>query len=206
MLDDYFCFADTGGQLPFEWECYGVKIGRQTYFGEGIVGGCEDGYFENIGHFTSINSSADVGVNHQLDMIFTSDDIEMFFTDDNKKIFQDRLNKDPKHPYSRTKKRITIGNDVYIGANVFINASKVISIGDGAVIGAGAVVLDDVPPYAVVVGVPAKLKRYRFEPEMINALLQIKWWNWSIDEINANFDALISPKLFKERFLNDMFT
>lgn len=199
-VDDYLTFYDEGGELPFEWECHGVKIGRQTYFGEGIVGGCENGYIDSIGHFTSINGSADIGVNHQLNMIFTSDDIESFFTDENKSSFKRRLLADQQHPYSHGKNRITIGNDVYIGANVFINASKVTNIGDGAIIGSGAVVLNDVPPYAVIAGVPAKIKRYRFPQEMIDTLLRIKWWNWSIDEINANADALMSPDIFFERF------
>ena len=199
-VDDYICFKDIGGEIPFEWECFDVKIGRQTYFGEGIAGGCENGYIKNIGHFTSINSTVDIGVNHQLDMIFTSDDIELFFTEENKKLFHKRLNNNPKKPYARKKESITIGNDVYIGAYAFINASTVTSIGDGAIIGAGAVVLEDVPPYAVVVGVPAKVKRYRFEPKMIETLLRVKWWNWSADEINANADALMSPELFMKRF------
>jgi len=199
-VNDYLTFTDEGGQLPFEWECFGVKVGRETYFGEGIIDGCKDGYIESIGHFTSINGSVDMGVNHQLDMIFTSDDISALFTDENKRLFEARLNADKQHPYSRGKKRITIGNDVYIGANAFINASKVTTIGDGAIIGSGAVVLEDVPPYAVVVGVPAKIKKYRFSPEMIETLLHIKWWNWSATEINANFDSLICPKLFAERF------
>ena len=114
---DYLAFDDEGGELPFEWECYGVKIGRQTYFGEGIVGACENGYIESIGHFTSINGSADMGVNHQLDMIFTSDDIRYFFTDKNKELFDKKVHANPKHPYKHGKKGITIGNDVYIGAN-----------------------------------------------------------------------------------------
>jgi len=199
-VNDFLTFEDYGGELPFEWECFGVKVGRQTYFGEGIVGGCEEGYIKSIGQFTSINSSADMGVNHQLDMIFTSDDIELFFADENKALFEGRLRTDKRHPYAHGKEPITIGNDVYIGANVFINASRVTSIGDGAIIGAGAVVLEDVPPYAVVVGVPAKIKRYRFPPEMIETLLRIQWWDWSIDEINANADALMSPEIFMKRF------
>ena len=199
-VNDYLTFNDEGGELPFERECFGVKVGRETYFGDGIVDGCQDGYIESIGHFTSINSSADMGVNHQLSMVFTSDDIADLLTDENRALLKLKLKADSQHPYAHSKKRITIGNDVYIGANVFINASKVTSIGDGAIIGAGAVVMDDVPPYAVVVGVPAKVKRYRFPPEMIQALLRVKWWDWSVDEINANFDALMSPKVFMERF------
>jgi aminocyclitol acetyltransferase len=201
-VDDYLTFYDFGGELPFEWECHGVKIGRETYFGDDIAGACENGYIESIGHFTSINGTADLGVNHQLNMIFSSDDIEYFFTDENKKLFNSKLNAGPQHPYSRGKKRITIGNDVYIGANAFINASRVTNIGDGAIIGAGAVVLEDVPPYAIVVGVPAKVKRYRFAPDVIETLLRVKWWNWSVEEINANADALISPEVFMDRFGN----
>jgi aminocyclitol acetyltransferase len=200
-VNNFLIFEDEGGELPFDWECHGVKIGRETYFGEGFVGGCKDGYFESIGHFTSINCSADIGVNHQLNMVFTSDDIAELFTDENKKIFQNKLRNDNQHPYAHGKKRITVGSDVYIGANAFINASKVTYIGDGAIIGAGAVVMENVPPYAVAVGVPAKIKRYRFSPEMIETLLRIKWWNWSVDEINANADALMSPKLFQARFM-----
>ena len=200
-VNDYLAFDDEGGQLPFEWECYGVKIGRQTYFGEGIAGACENGYIEGIGHFTSINSSVDMCVSHQMDMIFTSDDIRSFFTAENKALFDSKVRANPRHPYMHGKNRITIGSDVYIGANVFINASNVTSIGDGAVIGSGAIVLEDVPPYAVVVGVPAKIKRYRFSPDMIERLLQLKWWDWSIEEINANAEALMSPDVFFERLM-----
>jgi len=198
-VEDCLIFNDEGGELPFESERYGVKVGRQTYFGEAIVAACQNGYVESIGHFTSINGTAKIAVNHQLNMTFLSDDIESFFSDENKKLFQSKLLADTQHPYSYNKK-LTIGNDVYIGAYAFINASKVTSIGDGAIIGSGAVVLEDVPPYAIVVGTPAKIKRYRFDPDMIETLLRVKWWHWSIDEINANADALMSPDIFLERF------
>ena len=198
--EDYITFNEFGMWLPFEWECYGVKIGRQTYFGERFVKGCKYGFIESMGHFTSINSSAMVQCDHQQNMIFMSDDIQELFTEENKALFKNRYLSDPKHPFATNKKRITIGNDVWIGGYSFINASKVTNIGDGAIIGAGAVVLEDVPPYAVVVGVPAKIKRYRFPPEVIKTLLRVKWWNWSIDEINANADALMSPEIFMDRF------
>lgn len=79
------------------------------------------------------------------------------------------------------RKKITIGNDVLIGANVTILDG--VNIGDGAVIGAGAVVTKDVPDYAVVGGVPARLIRYRFTSEQIEALKKIKWWNWDLEEL-----------------------
>ena len=74
-------------------------------------------------------------------------------------------------------KDIKIGNDVFIGMNVSILDG--IEIGDGAVIGAGAVVTKNVPPYAIVGGVPAKIIKYRFDEKTIQKLLQIKWWNWN---------------------------
>ena len=200
-IDDYVTNVNGEG-LPFEWINFNTKIGKQTYFGDDVHCACEDGYIESIGHFTSIHHNAVIAVNHQLDMSFTSNDIEDFFTEENAAMFQKKLCSDSKHPYARSKNPMTIGNDVYIGANSFINASRVTSIGDGAVIGSGAVVLDDVPPYAIVIGVPAKIKRYRFTPEMIEILLRIKWWDWSVEEINKNADALISPDLFMTRFGN----
>lgn len=199
-VEDYIAFGDIGKELPFEWEYFGATIGIQTYFGEKVANACRDGYIERIGNFTSINSSASIHVDHQFNMTFVSDDIQKFFNDENKALFESRYLADTKHPYSSNKSRLKIGNDVWIGAHSFINCSKVTSIGDGAIIGAGAVVLEDVPPYAVVVGVPAKIKRYRYSPEMIETLLRVKWWDWSIEEINTNADALMSPEIFFERF------
>lgn len=72
-------------------------------------------------------------------------------------------------------KQTVIGNDVFIGANVTVLDG--VHIADGAVIGAGAVVVDDIPPYAIAVGVPAKVVKYRFDDATINALLEKQWWN-----------------------------
>ena len=79
------------------------------------------------------------------------------------------------------RKPIVIGNDVFIGANVTILDG--VTIGDGAIIGAGAVVSKDIPPYAIAVGCPIKVLKFRFETEQIEKLLQIKWWNFSEDNL-----------------------
>lgn len=77
-----------------------------------------------------------------------------------------------------------IGNDVWIGNNVLIKGG--ITIGDGAIVAMGAVVTKDVPPYAIVGGVPARIIRYRFEKETICKLQAIKWWEWDLSKILSN--------------------
>jgi acetyltransferase-like isoleucine patch superfamily enzyme len=89
-----------------------------------------------------------------------------------------------KDTYS--KGNVVIGNDVWVGMNATILSG--VTIGDGAVIAAGAVVVNDVPPYAVVAGVPAKTIRYRFSSEIIRSLLDIQWWNWDIKKIIEDVD------------------
>lgn len=90
--------------------------------------------------------------------------------------------------YAESKPPIRIGNDVWIGDSAMLMDGIV--IGDGAVVAAGAVVTKDVPPYAIVGGLPAKLIRYRFEdPETIQSLLDVKWWNQPMEWLQENADA-----------------
>lgn len=80
---------------------------------------------------------------------------------------------------------LIIGNDVWLGHNSII-LPNVRFIGDGAVIGAGAVVNKDVPPFAVVVGNPSRVVRYRFNKEQIGIILESKWWEKSIEELKLH--------------------
>ena len=83
---------------------------------------------------------------------------------------------------------IVVGNDVWIGRGARILSG--VYIGHGAVVGAGAVVTHDVPDYMIVAGNPARAVRLRFEPEVVDQLLAIAWWQWSDEAIIDAADKL----------------
>ena len=96
------------------------------------------------------------------------------------------------------RKTIEIGNDVLIGMNVTILDG--VKIGDGAVIGAGSVVSKDIPPYAIAVGAPIKIIRYRLDENEIEALLKIKWWDFDDDKLKSVEEHFFEIDKFIEKF------
>ena len=112
-----------------------------------------------------------------------------------------------KQIFEEIKSPISIGNDCWIGQRVFIVGG--VRINDGAVVYTGAVVTKDVPPYAIVGGVPAKILGYRYSDEIINKLLGFKWWDkpivWLKEnyEYFSNLDEFLS--LVKKEIGNDKF-
>ena len=88
-----------------------------------------------------------------------------------------------------------IGNDVWIGQNVTILSG--VHIGDGAIIGMNSVVGSDVPPYTIVAGNPARTIRKRFDDELIELMLEFRWWDRSIEEINSLIPILSCSDLEK---------
>jgi virginiamycin A acetyltransferase len=88
-----------------------------------------------------------------------------------------------------------IGNDVWIGYKATIMTG--ITIGNGAIVASKAVVTKDVPPYTIVGGNPAQIIKKRFSDEQIALLLQINWWDWSIEKITENLSLLTSPDVEK---------
>ena len=92
------------------------------------------------------------------------------------------------HPASRGD--VQVGNDVWLGSGCAILSG--VTIGDGAVVAARALVTKDVPPYAIVGGVPARVLRYRFDPATIDRLLALRWWDWPHDRVVAAGRELMS--------------
>jgi len=139
-----------------------AKVGKYSYFGLNCDCQNEDTV---IGKFCSFANNVIIGPGeHPLDFISTSP----FF-------FWEWMGFNKNVGNMNCIEPVTIGNDVWLADNVFVKGG--VTIGDGAVCAAGAVVVKDVPPYAIVGGVPAKIIKYRFDEETIDKLLKLKWWD-----------------------------
>ena len=195
---DYYDFCDCfsrSAPLPFDIDFNTCNLGKGSYFGFDLPTICD--YIKSIGRFTSINNNVYLIHNHQINMIGTGVFYEWFNEKDTKLAKQ---NRDAAIANTTGTLKVSIGNDVWIGANVFINASRCSKIGDGAVIGTNSLVLDDVPPYAIAYGSPARVREYRFTSQEIEILQRVKWWNWSDEKIACNAEFLIYPEKFFQRY------
>lgn len=147
------------------------NIGKNTYSATDLVVQSEN---TSIGSFCSIGEKVVLGHGeHPLNFLSTSP----YFYFPNLKWKNEKA---PSHDEFWDLEPICVGNDVWIGNEVSVKNG--VTIGDGAVIGTKSIVTKDVPPYAIVAGVPAKIIRYRFSPEIISDLLELKWWELD-DEI-----------------------
>jgi acetyltransferase-like isoleucine patch superfamily enzyme len=167
-----------------------AHVGDHTYGHPSVLSHWNDG-FVSIGKYGSIAEQVVLlpGGNHRGDYVTTYPF----------RAFKDRFPastaKDEDYPISRGP--ILIGNDVWLGVGCTILSG--VTIGDGAIIGARAVVSRDVPPYAIAVGNPARIVKYRFPAPIIARLLAIKWWDWPDEKVNAAVNRIDSADI--EAFL-----
>lgn len=143
--------------------------------------------YSKIGRFCSIGRNVDIGgFNHDYHKITTMS------TERYDQLVGLNISKDSGNKIELC----SIGNDVWIAAGAQILHS--VSIGNGAVIGAGAVVTRNIPPFAIAVGVPARVIGFRCEENLISKLEKISWWNWSIEKLKKYGEELTRLELCEE--------
>jgi len=171
-----------------------MSFGKHTYGRPNIIWGWGKAKFV-CGNFCSIadNVTICLGGNHNINWITTFP-----FGTTSKDIFNSFNVDDHGHPF--TKGDVIVGNDVWIAFNVTITSG--VTIGDGAVIAMNSHVVNNIEPYAIYGGNPAKLIRYRFKKEQIDKLLEIKWWNWDDEKINKIVPLLCNEDI--DKFINSV--
>ncbi|MBR5920590.1 MAG: CatB-related O-acetyltransferase [Bacteroidales bacterium] len=163
----------------------GSKVGAYTY-----ISANTDVENAEIGKFCSISDHCRIGMGgHNTNQISTS---PIFTEVHNATRFQ-WADKDVN---AFPLKKAIVGNDVLIGSHALILGG--VTVGDGAVVAAGAVVTKDVPPYAVVGGVPAKVIKYRFSQDIIDKLQDLQWWDWPEEKLRGGIVSFQKEDLVLE--------
>jgi acetyltransferase-like isoleucine patch superfamily enzyme len=162
---------------------------RGTYFDRNVnIISWSNDFHIHLGKYNSIGRDCNffLHANHRPDWITTSSQLWGPVTPEIA-----NLHMGMGHPLC--KGDIVVENDVWIGAKSTIMSG--VKIHNGSVVGANSVVTKDIPPYAIAVGNPAKIVKYRFDERQIESLLKIKWWDWTEDRIKTEAMLMWSDKI-----------
>jgi acetyltransferase-like isoleucine patch superfamily enzyme len=171
IVDDK-SFVSRKARINRFTKLYNSNIDNYSYVGSGT-----QLIFAEIGKFTSIAHRCSIGLaSHSLGNISTSPIFTSIKNGTGQKWSDINTHEDIK--------KVTIGHDVWIGIEVIVMGG--VKIGNGAIIGAGSIVTKDVPAYAIVVGVPAKIVKYRFDKEIIDRLQEVQWWDFPEEVLKKN--------------------
>jgi acetyltransferase-like isoleucine patch superfamily enzyme len=178
--DTKSCSISKKSNVNPPYHLYNCKVGDYTYIAiNSRISETEIGKFCSIGP----NFFCGYGI-HPANAVSTS---PMFYST----LKQNGTTLSKKNKIEERKK-INIGNDVFIGCNVTVLDG--VTIGDGAIIGAGAVVSKDIPPYAIAVGCPIRIIKYRFDEKTIQRFLRLKWWNKDKDSLRLVEKFFFDPE------------
>lgn len=168
-----------------------VAFNRRSYFNDSIIGAFSYAgsntimNYASIGKFCSLARNVDIGgFDHDYHKVTTMP------------MFRFLQLSEGGNPEVGEKELCQVGNDVWIAAGAQILHK--VKIGDGAVIGGGAVVTKDVPPYAIVAGVPSRIIKFRFDERIIADLLEIRWWDWPEEIVLENIKWMIRQDITSE--------
>ncbi len=171
-----------------------IIVGDFTYFGDADFESHVTHHYDFngdkliIGKFCQIASGVNFimnGANHQMNSVSTYP----FY------IFEGWEQETPPLSKMPLKGDTVVGNDVWIGQNAIILPG--VHIGDGAIIGLNSVVTKDIEPYTIVAGNPAKVIRKRLDNKLIELMLELKWWDKSIEEIKSLIPILTDNNIEK---------
>lgn len=160
---------------------YGSYIGADSCFS-----------YANFGRFCSVGDHVElISAQHPVDTFVSTSPAFYSVSHSSSLVTKQKYN---EYLRDAEGKALRVGNDVWIGSHALLKGG--ITIGDGAVIAMGALVTHDVPPYAIVAGVPAKIIKYRFTEEERETLLRIRWWDKPIEWIKENVNAFENVTTF----------
>ena len=188
---------------PVSGQTSSIVLGAHSYVGSfNLSFGIEAATNILIGRYTSIAGGITIisGLNHIYKNAVTTYPFDAIYNEFLARGKTYLINEMHHNRRLDNRYQVIIGHDVWIGTGSTIIGG--VKIGSGAIIGSNSMVTKDVPPYAIAVGNPARVVKYRFDEETIKKFMAVKWWNWDIDKVCANVHKMYDVEKFLAEHYN----